>query len=108
MIGADENLLTKTQTLIVISEGPALVENPFAFVFLNTQPKNLDNVQKSLLTLSEVLSADTVFGPYDVICSVKAKSQEDLERTVSRIQKIPGVERSMTSIVSPIRILPDW
>jgi nitrate reductase NapAB chaperone NapD len=108
MIGADENLLTKTQTLIVISEGPALVENPFAFVFLNTQPKNLDNVQKSLLILSEVLSADTVFGPYDVICSVKAKSQEDLERTVSRIQKIPGVERSMTSIVSPIRILPDW
>ena len=108
MIGEDENLLTKTQTLIVISEGPALTETPFAFVFLNTQPEALDNVQEKLLTFSQTLSADTVFGPYDVICSVKAKNQEDLERAILKIQKIHGIEHSMTSIVSPIKILPDW
>jgi DNA-binding Lrp family transcriptional regulator len=77
-------------------------------MFLNTQPKNLENVRESLLNMPEVLSADSVFGPYDVICSVKTKDQSQLERSIARIQKIPGVESSMTSIVSPIPVLPDW
>jgi len=102
MIGAEEDLITKTLSLIVISEGPLLAEKPFAFIFLNAQPKNLENVQKSLLTFPEVLSADTVFGPYDVICSVKAKDHKDLERVISRIQKIPGTISTMTAIVASI------
>ena len=108
MIGAEEDLITKTLSLVVISEGPSLREKPFAFLFLNTQPKNLENVRRSLLTIPEVLSADTVFGPYDVICSVRAKDGIDLERIISNIQNIPGIESSMTSIVASIKILPDW
>ena len=108
MIGAEEDLITKTLSLIVISEGPLVTEKPFAFVFLNTQPKNLENVQKSILNFPEVLSADTVFGPYDVICSVKANDQMDLLCTVTKIQEVPGVENSMTSIVSPINVFPEW
>jgi nitrate reductase NapAB chaperone NapD len=108
MVGAEENLLTKTLSLIVISEGKLPSERPFAFLFLQAQPKNLENVQKNLLSFPEVLTADTVFGPYDLVCSVKAKGQEELERTISAIQRIPGVESSVTSIVSPIRVLPDW
>src|SRR4030043_1424454 len=102
MIGAEENLITKTLSLIVISEGPVLGEKPFAFAFLNTQPKNLENVRRSLLTIPEVLSADTVFGPYDVISSVRAKDQIDLERIISNIQNLPGIENSMTSVVASI------
>jgi hypothetical protein len=63
MIGAEEDLITKTLSLIVTSEGPILREKPFAFIFLNTQPKNLENARKSLLTIPEVLSANSVFGP---------------------------------------------
>lgn len=102
MIGAEENLITKTLSLVVISEGPLLGEKPFAFIFLNTCPKNLENVRRSLLTIPEVLSADTIFGPYDVICSVRAKDQADLERIISNIQKISGVESSMTSVVASV------
>jgi hypothetical protein len=108
MIGAKEDMITKTLSLIVISEGPLLAERPFAFVFLNTQPKNLDNVQKILLTFPDVLSADTVFGPYDVICSIKAHDQMDLLCIVTKIQEVPGVESSVTSLVSPTKILPEW
>lgn len=108
MIGADKDFIAKTLSLFVITEGPSLNEQPTAFMFLNTQPKNLEKVRESLLDMEEVLSADSVFGPYDVICSVKTKDQSQLERTVARIQKIPGVERSITSIVSPIPVLPDW
>jgi hypothetical protein len=108
MIGAEEDLITKTLSLIVISKGPLLTERPFAFVFLNVKPKNLENVRQSLLTFPEVLSADTVFGPHDVICSVKAADQMDLLCIVTKIQEIPGVECSVTSIISPIKIFPEW
>ena len=63
MIGYEESLITKTLTFIVISEGPPFPEEPFAIIFLNTQPQNLEKVRKKLLTFPEVLSADTVFGP---------------------------------------------
>ena len=101
MIGAEEALIVKTQTLIVISEGPLFDEKPFAFIFLNTQPRDLENVRKSLLTIPEVLSADTVFGPYDVICPVRAKDTTDLESIIRHIQEnVLGIEGLMTAIVA--------
>jgi nitrate reductase NapAB chaperone NapD len=80
------------------------VEEPFAILFLNTQPRNLERVQSSLLELPEVLTADTVFGPYDVICSVRARDQKSLEHTVSSIQNIQGAEGSIKAIVAGMRI----
>ncbi|MCX8153632.1 MAG: Lrp/AsnC ligand binding domain-containing protein [Candidatus Bathyarchaeota archaeon] len=108
LIGVEDNLITKTLSFIVATEGPSISESPFAFVFLNVQPKHLDNVHRKLLGFPEVLSADTVFGPYDIICSVKALDQMDLLCTVTKIQEIPGVENSVTSVVSPIPIFPEW
>lgn len=105
MIGAKEALITKTLTFIVISGSPLFADEPFAFIFLNTQPRNLEAVQKVLLSIPQVLAADTVFGPYDVICPVKAKNRTELERVISHIQNnIPGIEGSMTAIVALIRI----
>jgi hypothetical protein len=105
MIGAEEALITKTLTFVVISKGPSFAEEPFAFIFLNTQPRNLENVRKALLTIPEVLSADTVFGPYDVICPVRAKDRTDLERIIRHTQSnIPGIEGSMTTIVALMRV----
>ena len=105
MIGAEEALVTKTMTFIVIQEGPSYAEEPFAFLFLNTQPRNLENVRGALLTIPEVLSADTIFGPYDVVCSVRAKDRVDLERVIAYIQKnIPGIEGTMTTIVALLRV----
>ena len=90
------------------SEGPAPAEKPFAFLFLNTKPQNAEDVKAKLLTLPEVLSADMVLGPFDVICSIKAEAHEDLETSVLLIQQISGFESSVTSIVSPTKVLPDW
>lgn len=104
MIGGKEEWITRTQTFIVIESGGETSEEPFAIIFLNTQPRNLEKVQRSLLTMPDVLTADTVFGPYDVICSVRAKDRSDLERTVSRIQNVPGIDGSITAIVAGMRI----
>lgn len=108
MIGNEDDLIKKTMSLIVASEGPTFVEKPFAFLFLNTKPQSVEDVRTKLLTLPEVLSADIVLGPFDLICSIKAEDNEDLETSVLLIQQINGVESSVTSIVSPRKVLPDW
>ncbi len=108
LIGNGDDWIAKTVSLIVISQGPKAGEKPFAYVFLNTEPKSLETVRIELLKIPEVLSADSVFGPFDVICSVKASDAQELETLVLLIQQIQGIETSTTSIVSPIRFMPDW
>jgi hypothetical protein len=105
MIGAEDALVTRSMTLIVIHGGPSYAEEPFAFLFLNTQPRNLEKLQKALLTIPEVVSADTVFGPYDLICAVRANDREHLERAIGHIHKnVPGIEGAMTSVVASLRV----
>jgi hypothetical protein len=99
----EEPMIDKTQTLIVISEGRPFNEEPYAFLFLNTQPRNLETVQEALQNIPQVLSADTVFGPYDLICAVRAKDEIDLQQLVARIQKeVPHIQGTVTEIVAPI------
>jgi DNA-binding Lrp family transcriptional regulator len=105
MIGSQEALITKTMTFVVAQEGPSYSEEPYAFMFLNVQPRNLETVQQTLLTVPEVISADVVFGPYDIICSVRAKDQIDLERVISCIHgNCSGIEGTATTIVAMIRV----
>ena len=96
-------MIDKTETLIVISEGKAFAEEPYAFLFLNTQPRNLELVQQKLQSIPKVLSADTVFGPYDVISAVKANDNKDLQEIISQIQKeIPEIQGTTTAIVASL------
>ena len=105
MIGAEDALVTRSMTLIVIHEGPSYAEEPFAFLFLNTQPRNLERLQKALLTVPEVISADTVFGPYDLICAIKMDDKTQLERVISHIhENVPGIEGALTSVIGSLRI----
>jgi DNA-binding Lrp family transcriptional regulator len=103
MITPQEPMIEKTQTLIVISEGKKFHEEPYAFLFLNTQPRNLEKVQEALQNIPEVLSADTVFGPYDVISAVRVRDKVELQKLIARIQNdVPHIEGTVTSIVSPL------
>jgi hypothetical protein len=103
VINPQEPMIEKTQTLIVISEGRPYSEEPYAFLFLNTQPRNLEKVQQQLQTIPKVLSADTVFGPYDVICAVRANDKEDLKLLVSQIQKeVTPIQGTVTAIVASL------
>ncbi len=102
-ITPQESLVERTQTLIVISEGKTFTEEPYAFLFLNTQPRNLERVQQKLQELPQVLSADTVLGPYDVICAVRANDNEDLKQLVAQIQeKVPQLQGTVTAIVASL------
>jgi hypothetical protein len=107
MLTPEEPLIDKTQTWIVISESRPFAEEPFAFFFLNTDPRNLEEVQQALQAIPQLLSADTVFGPYDVICAVRAKDKADLYRLISQIQKeVPHIQGTMTEIIASSLCLP--
>ena len=108
MIGAEEDLITKTLSFITISKGPELNDKPFAFVFVNVNPKHLETVRTKLLKIPEVLSADSVFGPFDLICSLKVQDQIELETLVLLLQQITGVKNTMTSVVAGANLLPDY
>jgi hypothetical protein len=102
-ITPQEALVERTQTLIVICEGKSFTEEPYAFLFLNTQPRNLELLQEKLQEFPQVLSADTVLGPYDVICAVRAKDHEDLKKLISQIQdKVPHIQGTVTAIVASL------
>jgi hypothetical protein len=102
-ITPQESMIERTQTLIVISEGRPFTEEPYAFLFLNTQPRNLEEVQNKLQSIPQVLSSDTVFGPYDVIVAVKASNKEDLKQLISKIQeKVPHIQGTVTAIVASL------
>jgi uncharacterized protein with GYD domain len=102
-ITPQEPMIEKTQTLIVIAEGKLFTEEPYAFLFLNTQPRNLEQVQQQLQKIPKVLSADNVFGPYDVICAVRANDKEDLKQLISQIKKeVTNIQGTVTAIVASI------
>ena len=67
------------------------------------KPRNLELVQEKLQSIPKVLSADTVFGPYDVICAVKANDNKDLQRLISQIQReVPEIQGTETAIVASL------
>ncbi len=105
MIGAEEKLIAKTTTYIVVIEGPPFMEKPFAFMFLNVQPRDVEAAQQKLIALPQVVSADFVFGPCDLIVPVRAKNNADLERIVQAIHcAVSGIEEAHTTVVAMIQI----
>ena len=96
-----EPMIESTQTLIVISEGKPFTQKPDAFLFLNTQPRYLEQVQQELQSIPNVLCVDTVFGPYDVICAVKENDKRDLKQVISQIQtEVQHIQGTVTAIVA--------
>lgn len=105
MICAKERLIAKTMTYVVVIEGPSYMEEPFAFMFLNVHPMDVELAQKTLIENPHVISADFVFGPCDLIVPVRAKSTVDLERVVRSIHAdVSGIEEAHTTVVAMMRI----
>ena len=105
MVGAEEQLIAKTTTYMVVTEGPAFMEEPFAFMFLNVQPRDVDLAQQTLLKLPDVITADFVFGPCDLIVPVRAKNNVDLERVIRTIHcSVSGIEEAHITVVTMIGI----
>jgi DNA-binding Lrp family transcriptional regulator len=105
MVCAEEKIIAKTTTYIVVNEGPSFMDEPYAFMFLNVQPRDVELAQQALLKNPDVISADFVFGPCDLIVPVRAKNNVDLERVVMSIHcSVSGIEEAHTTVVAIMRI----
>jgi DNA-binding Lrp family transcriptional regulator len=68
-----------------------------AYVLIQTEVGKAVSVAEQARTISGVLSADDVTGPYDVIVKTEAESLDDLGKmVVSQIQAVEGITRTFT------------
>lgn len=68
-----------------------------AYVLIQTEVGKAVSVAEQARTITGVLSADDVTGPYDVIVKTEADSLDDLGKmVVSQIQAVEGITRTFT------------
>jgi len=67
------------------------------FILVNTQIGEAINVARALRRVPGVLSADPVFGVYDVIVEAQAADPKSMSQLVTvDIQGTPGVNQTLT------------
>lgn len=80
---------------VKMSEGSAT-----AIVLLNTDIGSEDEVLEQLSRIDGVVEASVVYGVYDVVVKVKAKTIEELKEIITnRIRKLSKVKSTLTMIV---------
>jgi len=72
-----------------------------AFILIDTSPGKAREVANRLRQVAGVSTAHAVTGPHDIIAIVEAADVTSLgEMIVQKVQSVPGVNRSLTSIVA--------
>jgi DNA-binding Lrp family transcriptional regulator len=72
------------------------------YVLIETQVGKTEEVVKALSKLEDVVSADAVTGPYDVIAVVECETIQKLgECITSKVQTIRGISRTVSCIAVP-------
>lgn len=71
-----------------------------AYVLIQTEMDKAASVAKAIGKIQGVVAVDVVTGPYDVIAKTSADTMDELGRmVVSSVQKVPGINRTLTSPV---------
>jgi DNA-binding Lrp family transcriptional regulator len=72
-----------------------------AYILIDTSPGKAREVAQKLRQVAGVSDAHAVTGPHDIIAVAEAADVSALgELVVQKIQSVPGVNRSLTSIVA--------
>ena len=71
-----------------------------AYVLIQTEMDKAASVASAIAKIDGVIAVDVVTGPYDVIAKTTADTMDELGRmVVSSVQKVPGINRTLTSPV---------
>lgn len=71
-----------------------------AYVFVLTDMDKTAAVAEAIRAIPGVVDVDVVTGPYDVIVKASAETMDELgQMVVGRVQKVPGINRTITSPV---------
>ena len=73
------------------------------YVLIETRSEKTGEVVEALKSVDQVVSADAVTGPYDVIAIVECETLQKLgECIISKVQTIRGISRTVSCIAVPI------
>ena len=76
------------------------LQMPVAFVLINTESGSEGEVLRSLRRIEGVKEAYSVYGVYDVVAKVEAKSMDGLKNIVTfKIRKLNMVRTTLTMII---------
>ena len=73
---------------------------PIAYVMLNLEPGDEDQILRSLRKVAAVEEAHRIYGVYDIIAKVRADTMDKLRETVSKhMRSLDKVRSTLTMIV---------
>ncbi|QGA53546.1 Lrp/AsnC family transcriptional regulator [Sulfolobus sp. E5-1-F] len=70
-----------------------------AYILVSTAVGKEMEVADMAKKVSGVVRADAVYGEYDVVVEVEAKSSDDLKKVIYEIRRNPNIIRTVTLIV---------
>ena len=77
-----------------------------AFVLLELAQGRLDEATRVLADVPEVIEADAISGPQDLLCRLVARDTEHLQEVVNRMLATPAIRRSTSYIVLSQQVRP--
>jgi DNA-binding Lrp family transcriptional regulator len=96
---------------VVVGHGPevdpaAMGYSIQAFVLLELAQGRLDEATRVLEEVPEVIEADAISGPQDLLCRLVARDTEHLQEIVNRILATAAIRRSTSYIVLSQQVKP--
>ena len=71
-----------------------------AYILIEAQPGALTEAAKRISEIEGLRSIDPVTGPYDAIAYAEASTPDELGRmVVTELQKVTGIQRTLTCLV---------
>ena len=70
-----------------------------AFVLIELAQGRLDDAVAAMEAVPEVLEADAISGPQDIICRIVARDTEHLQELVNQLLRAPAIRRCTSYIV---------
>jgi DNA-binding Lrp family transcriptional regulator len=73
---------------------------PKAYVLINTEPKNMENVLSTLEKLNSVVEIFPVYGVYDIVAKIQAETMEKLKDIVTwNVRSLEDVRSTITMLI---------
>lgn len=96
---------------VIVSHGPevdprAMGYTIFAFVFVELSQGRLEEATAALDAIPEVLEADAISGPQDMVCRIVARDTEHLQELVNDLLATPAIRRCTSYIVLSRQVPP--
>jgi DNA-binding Lrp family transcriptional regulator len=71
------------------------------FMLIEVQTGKIANVLDAIEKIPNVEECYAITGPFDVHAKIKAKDIEEVKEIIEQVQKIDGVEKTLSSMVLP-------